>query len=115
MPMIAELREIGGALWARVPLAEGAGRIQILSDAEVTQNDARLARLLSENDRLRAALAPFMEYYNDIRFNLRKQPRPTDAAIEERGERVACVTWAEFYALRDALNDEQTTGEKDNV
>ena len=52
---------------------------------------------------LRAAAAPFMRYYDDIHFNLRKQPRPTDAAIEERGERIACVTWAEFYALDDAF------------
>lgn len=69
-------------------------------------DDARAvetAALRAEIERLRAVCAPFMRYLDDIRFNRRKQPKPTDAAIEERGERVAIVTWEEFYALRAAL------------
>jgi hypothetical protein len=52
---------------------------------------------------LREALEPFVQYYEDIRFNLRKQPFPDSAAIEERGERHARVSWQQFYALMDAL------------
>ncbi len=63
------------------------------------------SRKSPEIERMRAAVAPFLRFYDDIRFNLRKQPRPTDAAIEERGERMACVTWEEFAALRKAFAD----------
>jgi hypothetical protein len=61
----------------------------------------------AEIAQLRAAAAPFLRYYDDIRFNLRRQPRPSDAAVSEMGERCPVITWAEFYALRDAFRDEQ--------
>lgn len=64
-------------------------------------------RLTEENARMRAAIAPFLRYYDDIRFNLRKQPRPDSAAIEERGERNTRVTWAEFYALHAAISQDK--------
>jgi hypothetical protein len=67
----------------------------------------RLAERGEELERLRDAVAPFLRYYEDIRFNLRKQPHPDEAALEERGERRAVVTWAEFYALHDAMVTEQ--------
>jgi hypothetical protein len=65
-------------------------------------------------EQMAAALEPFINFYNDIRFNLRKQPRPTDAAVEERGERVAVITWADFYKLDEAYRTSLTTrlGEK---
>jgi hypothetical protein len=57
-----------------------------------------------EIERLRKACAPFLRFYEDIRFNLRKHPRPNEAAVYENGERIAFITWAEFYALNDALS-----------
>lgn len=53
-------------------------------------------------ERLREAVEPFIQFYEDICFNLRKQPHPGDSAIEESGERRASVSWAAFYKLHDA-------------
>ena len=71
--------------------------------------------LRAEVERLRAAINPFMRYLHDIKFNLRKQPRPDDPAIEERGERIAIVTWAEFYTLSDAFKNEAGTHDYDKT
>jgi hypothetical protein len=76
-------------------------------DKIAAARERQLAAAVADNRRLRDAVMPFLRYYHDIRFNLHKEPRPSDAAIEERGERMACVTWAEFYALRDAFTGEQ--------
>lgn len=56
MPMIAELRKIGEEMWARVPVTEGAGRIQILSNAEIAENDEKIARLLEQSGLADAAI-----------------------------------------------------------
>ena len=64
---------------------------------------ARPASEAQTIERLREALEPFVQYYEDICFNLRKQPFPESAAIEERGERHARVSWAAYRKLIAAL------------
>lgn len=56
MPKIAELREIDGAIWARVPIELGSP-IEILSPDEIEAKSNREQRHLAEIDRLRAALS----------------------------------------------------------
>jgi hypothetical protein len=93
---------------ARARMSPGIAMIRLDSAPEFSEacfEDLARKHLADQRDALRAAVAPFLRYYDDIRFNLRKQPRPTDAAIEECGERVACVTWEEFYALRKAFTN----------
>lgn len=85
-------------------MSDVAERLRLSISDFCARTQAEIDDLRRENDRLRAAIAPFLRYLEDIQFNLRKQPRPTDAAIEEKGERIATVTWAEFYALRRAIN-----------
>lgn len=52
MPQIAELKVIDGATWARVDVTGDEGRIQILSDAEVMENDRLVQRLLAKIEEL---------------------------------------------------------------
>lgn len=56
MPQPAELRMIDGVTWARIPISGDDGRVQLLSDAEITANDQKVERLLAEIERLRAVL-----------------------------------------------------------
>lgn len=56
MPAIAELRQIDGAMWARIPINGSEGRVSILSDAEIAANDQELEKAFAEIERLRAAL-----------------------------------------------------------
>lgn len=55
MPQVAELKEIDGSVWARVPMELGSP-IQILAPAEIEENRKREVRRLDEIERLRAAL-----------------------------------------------------------
>lgn len=74
MPQIAELREINGAIWARVPVMDDYGRVQILTDAEITANDQKIEGLLDENERLRTALRDLIDaYIADVNPNDRNE------------------------------------------
>jgi hypothetical protein len=53
MPMIAEIREIDGAAWARLEMSLGSP-IQLLSPEEIQENSDRIQRLLSEIDQMRS-------------------------------------------------------------
>lgn len=79
------------------------------AEADANKFCAETVQMRAEIERLRAVLEPFLRFYDDIRFNLRKQPSPFDPAVAERGERNASLTWADFYNLRDAMrvSDEQ--------
>lgn len=61
MPQIAEIRMIDDAVWARIPVSGDDGRVQLLTDAEMTANDQKMARLLNEIERLRAALINMLD------------------------------------------------------
>jgi hypothetical protein len=53
MPIIAELREIDGEIWARVEVGLGSP-IQILSPEEIQENSDRIQRLMTEIDQMRS-------------------------------------------------------------
>ena len=53
MPIIAELREIDGEVWARVEVGLGSP-IQILSPEEIQENSDRIQRLLTQIDEMRS-------------------------------------------------------------
>lgn len=55
MPKVAELREIEGAVWARIEMQLGSP-IQLLSPDEIDVNQKREDGYLDEIERLRAAL-----------------------------------------------------------
>lgn len=61
MPQIAELREIDGAIWARIPpFSADQGVVQMLSEAEIAERDRKTSKLLDEIERLTAALRIFV-------------------------------------------------------
>lgn len=55
MPQIAEIKEIDGRIWVRVPMELGSP-VQILSPSEIEENQERVMRHLDEIERLREAL-----------------------------------------------------------
>lgn len=74
-----------------------------------------IGELRTINRDMLAAMEPFIRFYDDIRFNLRTQPRPTDSAVDQNGERYACLTWAQFYALQAAIaRAEAHEGQRNN-
>ena len=54
MPQIAELKEIDGSIWARVPMELGSP-VQILDPSEIEANREREIRYLDEIERLNMA------------------------------------------------------------
>lgn len=55
MPKLAEIREIDGAIWARVEMEAGSP-VQFLTSAEIDANAAKWEKLLTKIDQLTDAL-----------------------------------------------------------
>jgi hypothetical protein len=55
MPQIAELTEIDGAIWARIPM-DGGSPVQLLNPTEIEANSRREQGYLAEIASLRATL-----------------------------------------------------------
>lgn len=53
MPQITELRQIDGALWARIPVTGDEGCVQIMSEAEIEEQSRKATSMLDEITRLR--------------------------------------------------------------
>lgn len=76
MPKIAELREIDGAIWARVEMDLGSPT-QLLSPEEIEANRAREDRQLSEIERMQAYIAKAQAAIRTTQC-----PRPANATPE---------------------------------
>lgn len=70
MPVIAELRGIDGAIWARVPVTGDEGQIQIMSEAEIQAQQKREQGQLAEIERLRKLVADFADAVEKQAFDI---------------------------------------------
>jgi len=65
MPQIAEIKDIDGYVWVRIPMELGSP-VQILSPSEIEENQERVMRYLDEIDRLRTANSAMLKALKKI-------------------------------------------------